>query len=70
MQLDKLFDPRYWVGFTEWPIWQFILTGLQVTLMMAIVSIIFSLIFGTLLALARISRNPAAEPTRPPGTSS
>jgi putative glutamine transport system permease protein len=58
MQLDKLFDPRYWSGFTEWAIWQFILTGLQVTVMMASVSIVASLIFGTLLALARNARNP------------
>ncbi|HEY0582029.1 MAG TPA: amino acid ABC transporter permease [Chloroflexota bacterium] len=55
MQVGKLFEARYWVGFTEWPIWQFILTGLQVTLTMAIVSIIASLILGTLLALARLS---------------
>jgi glutamate transport system permease protein len=56
MQLGKLVESRYWIGFTEWPIWQFILTGLQVTVMMAVVAIIFSLLFGTLLALARLSR--------------
>jgi His/Glu/Gln/Arg/opine family amino acid ABC transporter permease subunit len=58
MQLDKLFAARYWIGFTDWQIWQFILAGLQVTVMMAVVAIVTSLIFGTLLALARISRNP------------
>jgi His/Glu/Gln/Arg/opine family amino acid ABC transporter permease subunit len=58
MQLGKLFEARYWEGFTEWAIWQFVLTGLQVTVMMAVVSIIASLILGTLIALARISRNP------------
>src|SRR5919197_3224278 len=58
MQLDKLFAARYWVGFTEVAIWQFILTGLQVTLMMAVVAIVASLILGTLLALARIARKP------------
>jgi putative glutamine transport system permease protein len=58
MQLDKLFAERYWVGFTDLAIWQFILTGLQVTLMMALVAIVASLILGTLLALARIARNP------------
>jgi His/Glu/Gln/Arg/opine family amino acid ABC transporter permease subunit len=55
MQLGRLFEARYWVGFTEWPIWQFILSGLQVTVMMAVVAIIASLILGTLLALARLS---------------
>src|SRR5262249_48961800 len=40
-------------------IWEFILTGLQVTLLMATVSIVASLIFGTLLALARLSRKRA-----------
>src|SRR5215207_4394075 len=55
MQLGRLFEARYWVGFTEWPIWVFILTGLQVTLSMAAVAIVASLICGTLLALARLS---------------
>jgi glutamate transport system permease protein len=55
MQLNRLVEARYWVGFTEWPIWQFILTGVQVTVAMAIVAIIASLILGTLLALARLS---------------
>jgi His/Glu/Gln/Arg/opine family amino acid ABC transporter permease subunit len=55
MQLGKLVEARYWVGFTEWPIWQFILTGIQVTLSMAVVAIVASLILGTLLALARLS---------------
>ncbi|MDQ3809035.1 MAG: amino acid ABC transporter permease [Chloroflexota bacterium] len=55
MQLSRLVDARYWVGFTEWPIWQFILGGLQVTISMAVVSIVASLILGTLLALARLS---------------
>jgi His/Glu/Gln/Arg/opine family amino acid ABC transporter permease subunit len=55
VQLGRLFEARYWVGFTEWPIWQFILTGLQVTVSMAVVAIVASLILGTLLALARIS---------------
>ena len=58
MQLDKLFAARYWVGFTDWTIWQFILSGLQVTLTMAVVAILASLILGTLLALARLARNP------------
>ena len=58
MQLDKLFAARYWVGFTDWTIWQFILSGLQVTLVMAVVAIVGSLILGTLLALARLARNP------------
>src|SRR5919198_1477311 len=55
MQLGRLVEARYWVGFTEWPIWQFILAGLQVTVMMAVVAIVASLLLGTILALARIS---------------
>jgi His/Glu/Gln/Arg/opine family amino acid ABC transporter permease subunit len=58
MQLGRLIEGRYWQGFLEWPIWQFILGGLADTLKMAVVAIVFSLIFGTLFALARISRNP------------
>src|SRR5918912_365607 len=58
MQLDRLFAARYWIGFTDVAIWQFTLTGLQVTLMMAVVAIVASVILGTLLALARIARNP------------
>jgi His/Glu/Gln/Arg/opine family amino acid ABC transporter permease subunit len=52
----KLFEPRYWEGFADPSVWQFILAGLQLTLLMAIASIVGSLIFGTLLALARHSR--------------
>jgi aspartate/glutamate/glutamine transport system permease protein len=59
VQLGKLFEPRHWEGFTDTAIWQFILTGLQVTVLKAMVSIVASLIFGTLLALARLSRNRA-----------
>ncbi|HEY1295282.1 MAG TPA: amino acid ABC transporter permease [Chloroflexota bacterium] len=59
MQISKLFEARYWEGFADPSVWQFILTGLQVTLVMAIVSIVGSLIFGTLLALARHSRRRA-----------
>jgi glutamate transport system permease protein len=57
MQLSRLFEARYWQGFLEWEIWQFILVGLVETLKMAAIAIVLSLIFGTLLALARISTN-------------
>jgi len=59
VQIGRLFEARYWEGFTDPSVWQFILTGLQVTVLMAIVSIVGSLIFGTLLALARHSSKPA-----------
>lgn len=58
MQLDRLFEWRYWRAFTEWEIWQFLLTGLQISVTMAVVAIVASLLFGTLLALARISTFP------------
>jgi len=58
VQAGKLFEARYWEGFADPTVWQFILTGLQVTLIMASVSIVGSLIFGSLLALARVSRHP------------
>jgi His/Glu/Gln/Arg/opine family amino acid ABC transporter permease subunit len=56
MQIGKLFEARYWEGFSDVSVRQFILTGLQVTLLMAIVSIVASLLLGTVLALARSSR--------------
>jgi aspartate/glutamate/glutamine transport system permease protein len=58
MQLGKLFEPRYWQALTEPPIILFLLDGLKFTVAIASVSIVLSLIFGTLLALARVSRLP------------
>jgi putative glutamine transport system permease protein len=60
VQLDKLFDWRYWEAFTDWQVWRFLLTGLQTTVAMAIAAILASFVLGTLLAFARISRFPPA----------
>ena len=55
MELSRLFEYRYWRAFLDPEIWVFLLTGLQTTLTIAVVAIVLSLIFGTLLALARLS---------------
>jgi putative glutamine transport system permease protein len=56
MELSRLLEERYWRAFLDWEIWVFLLTGLQVTLTIAVAAIGLSLVCGTLLALARISR--------------
>jgi aspartate/glutamate/glutamine transport system permease protein len=56
MDIAKIFEYRYWKAFLEWEIWVFLLTGFQTTLTIAVFAIVLSLIFGTLLAIARISR--------------
>jgi aspartate/glutamate/glutamine transport system permease protein len=56
VDIAKIFEYRYWKAFLEWEIWVFLLTGLQTTLTIAVFAIVLSLIFGTLLAMARISR--------------
>lgn len=58
MQIDKLLEWRYWQAFADPAIWAFLWTGLQGTLAMAALAIVFSLLFGTLLALGRLSRHP------------
>jgi putative glutamine transport system permease protein len=58
VQLERLLEPRYWRAFLEPEIWAFILSGLQVTLTIAVVAIVCSLILGTALAFARISAAP------------
>ena len=58
MQLDKLFDWRYWEAFTDWQVWRFLATGLETTATMAATAIVASLALGTLFALARISHLP------------
>lgn len=58
MELGRLFEYRYWKAFLDPEIWVFLLTGLQVTLTIAVAAIILSLVFGTLLALARLNRFP------------
>jgi aspartate/glutamate/glutamine transport system permease protein len=56
VDIGKVFEYRYWKAFLEWEIWVFLLTGLQTTLTIAVFAIVLSLIFGALLAMARISR--------------
>jgi aspartate/glutamate/glutamine transport system permease protein len=56
VDIGKIFEYRYWKAFLEWEIWVFLLTGLQTTLTIAVFAIVLSLIFGALLAMARISR--------------
>jgi His/Glu/Gln/Arg/opine family amino acid ABC transporter permease subunit len=56
VDIGRLFEYRYWSAFLDVEIWVFLLTGLQVTLTIAIAAIVLSLIFGTLLALARLSQ--------------
>lgn len=58
MDVGRLFEYRYWKAFLDVEIWVFLLTGLQITLTMAAAAIVLSLVFGTLLALARLSRVP------------
>jgi His/Glu/Gln/Arg/opine family amino acid ABC transporter permease subunit len=58
MQLDKLVDARYWKVLAEPEIWAFLLNGLAITLLMASIAIVASLMLGTALAFARIARNP------------
>ncbi len=56
MDVSRLFEYRYWKAFLEPEIWAFLLSGLQLTVTIAAFAIILSFVFGTLLALARISR--------------
>lgn len=56
MDIGRVFEYRYWKAFLEYEIWIFLLTGLQITLTIAAAAIVLSLVFGTLLAMARISR--------------
>ncbi len=57
MRLDVIFDPRRWSAFTELSVWQnTVWAGFQITLKMAAVAMVVSLVFGLLLALLRTSR--------------
>jgi putative glutamine transport system permease protein len=58
VDFGRLFEYRYWKVFLEPEIWVFLLTGLQVTVTIAAAAILLGLVFGMLLALARISRFP------------
>ena len=67
--MSYLFDPDNW----EW-LWtgnnaRFILEGFLINLQIALVSMVFALLFGLVLALLRLSRAPPGEhPRRAPGS--
>jgi His/Glu/Gln/Arg/opine family amino acid ABC transporter permease subunit len=44
-----------WQPFTLWPIWQFLLMGLWISLQIAGLSIVFSLLIGVLMAVGRLA---------------
>lgn len=50
-----------WDPFTQWPVWRFLLEGLQETLKLAAVSMLLAITVGMFLALGRLARNA---PTR------
>jgi aspartate/glutamate/glutamine transport system permease protein len=56
--VQAFFDPRKWAAFLDPGIWAFLLTGLQITLAMAVVAVTTSLVAGLALALCRLSRIP------------
>jgi len=56
---------RPFVGNGSGVIWKFIGQGVLITLQIAVVSILLSLIFGTLLALMRLARDPKLSPSAP-----
>jgi len=58
---------RPFVGDGSGTIWKFIGQGVLITLQIAAVSIVLSLIFGTLLALMRLARDPKLSPAAPLG---
>jgi glutamate transport system permease protein len=53
---DQLTADR-WRPFTEWPLWRFLLGGLRNTVEVAVVAMVFAVVMGALLALARLARN-------------
>lgn len=54
-------DPAAWAPFTQWPIWQYLLTGLGGTLVAAALVAVLGAAFGIVLALGRLS---AVRPVR------
>lgn len=56
--MQEFFNPRKWAVFLDPGIWAFLWTGLQITLAMAAIAIISSLVAGLILALCRLSRFP------------
>ena len=56
--MGYLFDPANWEWLTTGNNLRFILEGFLINLEIAIIAMLFSLLVGLLLALARLSRNP------------
>ncbi|MCU6481951.1 amino acid ABC transporter permease [Arthrobacter sp. A2-55] len=52
---DQL-NPQRWAPFTQWVVWQYLLTGLLGTLQSAGIVAVFASVLGTFLALGRLSR--------------
>ncbi|QDG89046.1 amino acid ABC transporter permease [Pseudarthrobacter sp. NIBRBAC000502770] len=52
---DQL-NPQRWAPFTQWVVWQYLLTGLLGTLQSAGIVAVLGSVLGTLLALGRLSR--------------
>ena len=50
-------SPKYWLFFTRWTTWRFLLQGLMGTIEVAVTSGIIALVLGLLLMLGRISSN-------------
>jgi glutamate transport system permease protein len=49
-------DEAKWKPFTQWAVWKFFLTGLRVTVQLAVVSMIGAMVIGAVMALARLAR--------------
>ncbi|MGI8425151.1 MAG: amino acid ABC transporter permease [Actinomycetota bacterium] len=62
-RLERRWSP--FVGQGSGTIWKFIGQGVLVTLQIAAISIVLSLIFGTILALMRLARNPQLSSAAP-----
>jgi putative glutamine transport system permease protein len=56
--VQEFLNPTKWAVFLDPGIWAFLWAGLQITLAMAAIAIVASLIAGLLLALCRLSRFP------------
>jgi putative glutamine transport system permease protein len=56
MNLQRLVDPHLWQPFLEPSTWSVLGRGLAITLQVTLVAAVLSMIFGTLLALLRLSR--------------
>ena len=50
-------SPKYWLFFTRWTTWRFLLQGLVGTVEVAVTSGVIALLLGLLLMLGRISSN-------------